>query len=141
MPTPVRSAPTTSPTPQSRRTLALGAWWAALGIALGAFGAHGLKGHLDSNDLAIYETGVRYQMYAALALMALGAAGKWGPPLRLLGLGSLIFSGSLYALVLLQVRWLGAITPIGGLLMIAGLAWLGWQVWQEAGVSSETGQV
>ncbi|WP_309570842.1 DUF423 domain-containing protein [Deinococcus sp.] len=107
-------------TARSFPTLQAGALLAALGIALGAFGAHALKATLTPTLLADFETGVRYQMYAALALIALGSttrpqrAGLW------LTLGAVIFSGSLYVLALSGVKWLGAITPIGGALLIAG---------------------
>ena len=94
---------------------------AALAVALGAFGAHALNTRIDPHMLANFETGVRYQMYAALALMVLGTqAGQVRAPLPIL-LGALIFSVSLYVLALSGVRWLGAITPIGGVLMIVGL--------------------
>lgn len=97
-----------------------GAVLAALGVALGAFGAHALRARLDPGMLANFETGVRYQMYAALALLALGTqpAGRRAPALLLAG--AVVFSGSLYLLVLSGQRWLGAITPIGGVLLIAG---------------------
>lgn len=97
-----------------------GAILAAIGVALGAFGAHALADRLTPDLLAIFETGVRYQMYAALAMLALGAVGQRRAPLLLLG-GAVVFSGSLYLLALSGVRWLGAITPIGGVLMIIGL--------------------
>lgn len=98
-----------------------GALLAAVAVALGAFGAHGLRARLDPAMLANFETGVRYQMYAALALMVLGTqAGQHRAPIFLL-LGALIFSVSLYILSISGMRWLGAITPIGGVLMIAGL--------------------
>ena len=101
--------------------LQVGAVLAALAVALGAFGAHGLKTRLDPQMLANFETGVRYHMYAALALMVLGTqAGQTRAPLFIL-LGALIFSVSLYILSITGVRWLGAITPIGGVLMIVGL--------------------
>lgn len=101
--------------------LQLGAFLAAIAVALGAFGAHALKTRLDPQMLANFETGVRYQMYAALALMILGTqAGQTRAPLFIL-LGSLIFSISLYILAVSGVRWLGAITPIGGALLIVGL--------------------
>ncbi|GAA5502041.1 UPF0382 membrane protein YwdK [Deinococcus xinjiangensis] len=101
--------------------LQIGAALAALGVALGAFGAHGLKTRLDPQMLANFETGVRYQMYAALALMVLGTqAGQLRAPIFLL-LGAIIFSGTLYLLSLTGVKWLGAITPIGGVLLIVGL--------------------
>lgn len=105
--------------------LQIGAFWAAVAVALGAFGAHALKTRLDPQMLANFETGVRYQMYAALALMVLGTqAGQTRAPLFIL-LGSLIFSVSLYVLALSGVRWLGAITPLGGLLLIIGLVLAG----------------
>ena len=104
-----------------RTAIGAGAWLAALGVALGAFAAHALRAQLDPAMLANFETGVRYQMYAALALMVLGTQlGQTRAP-ALLVAGAVIFSGTLYVLSLTGVRWLGAITPIGGLLLIAGL--------------------
>lgn len=101
--------------------LQTGALLAALAVALGAFGAHALQNKLDAHMLANFETGVRYQMYAALALMVLGTqANQTRAPLFLL-LGTLIFSLSLYLLSLTGIKWLGAITPIGGVLLIVGL--------------------
>lgn len=105
--------------------LQAGAFLAALAVALGAFGAHALKARLDPAMLANFETGVRYQMYAALALMVLGTqAGQTRAPLYILA-GALIFSFSLYLLSLTGVKVLGAITPIGGLLLIVGLVLAG----------------
>ena len=107
---------------------AVGALAAATGVALGAFGAHGLKSRVTPDLLVIFETGVRYQMYHALALLAVGwAATRWSIPWInasgwLFTVGIVIFSGSLYVMTLSGVRWLGAITPIGGLAFIAG--WL-----------------
>ena len=107
---------------------ATGAIAAALGVALGAFGAHGLKARVTPDLLAIYETGVRYHLVHALGLLAVGwAADRWpGTWATLAGwlflAGILVFSGSLYLLALTGVRWLGAITPLGGLAFIAG--WL-----------------
>jgi len=107
-----------------------------LGVAAGAFGAHALRGRLSEPMLAVFETGVRYQMYHALALLAVallisrtgsGAAVAAG---WLFSAGILIFSGSLYVLTLTGVRWLGAVTPLGGVAFIAGwglLAWAGWR--------------
>ena len=97
-----------------------GAILAAIGVALGAFGAHGLSDRLAPDLLAVFETGVRYQMYAALAMIGLGAVGQRRAPMLLLA-GAIVFGGSLYLLALSGVRWLGAITPIGGVLMIVGL--------------------
>lgn len=101
--------------------LSAGALLAALGVALGAFGAHGLKTRLDPQLLVTFETGVRYQMYAALALLALAPQVAQARGLCLLLVGALIFSGTLYVLALTGLRWLGAVTPLGGALMIAGL--------------------
>lgn len=104
----------------------LGSLFAALGVGLGAFGAHALKLRLSPEDLAIFEVGVRYQMYHALALLALGffASKIESGLVKAAGLlfvaGILIFSGSLYTLVLSGVRVLGAVTPIGGLCFIVG---------------------
>lgn len=107
---------------------ALGSLFAALGVGFGAFGAHALKSRLSPDDLAIFEVGVRYQMYHALALLALGfIASKMDSNLiKIAGwlyvFGIVVFSGSLYTLVLSGVRTWGAVTPIGGLAFI--LAWL-----------------
>lgn len=122
-----RSAPAEAAAVRSFRVDALvsGLLLAALGVALGAFGAHALKTRLEPAMLANFETGVRYQMYAALALIALGPLSRGTQPqLRrapaLLLAGAVIFSGTLYVLALTGQRWLGAITPIGGALLIAG---------------------
>jgi uncharacterized membrane protein YgdD (TMEM256/DUF423 family) len=104
----------------------LGSVSAALGVALGAFAAHGLRGRLDTDMLNVFETGVRYQMYHALALLAVGwASTRWpGSATSAAGwcfvAGTMVFSGSLYVLSLTGQRWLGAITPFGGLAFIAG---------------------
>ena len=100
----------------------LGALWAALAVAIGAFGAHGLPEGLGPDRVATFETGARYHMYAALALIGLGVAGVRRQIGALIIAGSVIFSFSLYLLVLTDTGWLGAITPIGGVLMIVGLA-------------------
>ena len=99
----------------------------ALGVALGAFGAHGLRERLTPELLTIYEVGVRYHMYHALAILAVALAiphagdGRWlKSACAAWALGIVIFSGSLYALALTNLRWLGAITPIGGVAFIAG---------------------
>jgi uncharacterized membrane protein YgdD (TMEM256/DUF423 family) len=109
-----------------RLFFALGSASALLAVAAGAFGAHGLRARLSHDLLAVFETGARYQMYHALALLGIGwAVTRWpGPwPVRagwLFLLGTLLFSGSLYALALTGVRWLGAITPFGGVAFLAG---------------------
>jgi len=105
-----------------------GAVSAFIAVAAGAFGAHALRARLPPDLLAVFETGARYQMYHALALLAVAwAATRWpAAPVRAAGWlfigGTLLFSGSLYLLALTGTRWLGAITPIGGLLFLAGWA-------------------
>jgi uncharacterized membrane protein YgdD (TMEM256/DUF423 family) len=107
----------------------LGALSAFLAVAAGAFGAHALRARLSPDLLAVFETAARYQMYHALGLLAVAwMVTRWpGPwPARagwLFVAGTVLFSGSLYALALTGVRWLGAITPIGGVLMIGGWLW------------------
>jgi uncharacterized membrane protein YgdD (TMEM256/DUF423 family) len=104
----------------------LGAISAFIAVAAGAFGAHGLRARLEPASLAIFETAARYQMYHALALLAVAwAVTRWPGPWAvragwLFVIGTVIFSGSLYALSLSGVRWLGAITPLGGLAYLAG---------------------
>jgi uncharacterized membrane protein YgdD (TMEM256/DUF423 family) len=110
--------------------IATGAWGLALAVAIGAFGAHGLRGRLDDYSLNIYERAVFYHFVHALGILivavAAGAgllprpAGVW--VCRLLAAGVLLFSGSLYALALTGDRMLGAITPFGGVSFIA--AWV-----------------
>ncbi len=107
------------------------------GVALGAFAAHALKGRVAADLLAIFETGVRYQMYHALALLAVAWAGtRWpGTWVNVAGwlfvIGTLVFSGSLYALSLSGVRGLGAITPLGGLALLGGWLCLASAVWRH----------
>jgi len=114
--------------------LSLGAFFAGLGIALGAFGAHALKQILSSEQLAVFETGVRYQMYHAFALLLVGIAYGFSPApyfrraAACFTVGIVLFSGSLYALTFLKMNGqvglggLGLITPIGGVFFILG--WL-----------------
>jgi uncharacterized membrane protein YgdD (TMEM256/DUF423 family) len=110
----------------SRGITAAGAVLAATAVALGAFGAHGLKGALPPEEFGWWQTAVQYQMWHALALVALGAGGlgRSRGPAALLGGGALIFSVTLYAMALGAPRWLGAVTPVGGALMIGGWLWL-----------------
>jgi len=111
---------------------AAGAACAFLGVAFGAFGAHALKSRLSAEMLAVFEVGVRYQMFHALALLAVAwACTRWPGPLVIASgwlflAGIVIFSGSLYVLSLSGVKWLGAITPLGGLAFLAGWAFLVW---------------
>lgn len=108
---------------------ALGAAAAGLAVALGAFGAHGLRAAISADMLANFETGVRYHMYHALALLAVAfAVTRWpASPLPvaagwLFVAGIVLFAGSLYVMALTGWRWLGAITPLGGVAFVAG--WL-----------------
>ena len=103
--------------------LFLGAFSAFIGVGLGAFGAHGLKAVLSSEMLAIYKTGVAYQMWHALGLCGIAVVRAESPEARLLKWsGWLMFSGSLYLLTLLNLKWLGMITPFGGVAFLT--AWL-----------------
>jgi len=117
-----------------RLAFVLGSLSALAAVAMGAFGAHGLRGRVPADLLAVFEVGVRYQMYHALALLATAwAAARWpGWPVTtavwLFVGGTLVFSGSLYALVLTGARWLGAITPIGGVAFLAAWLTLAWGV-------------
>jgi uncharacterized membrane protein YgdD (TMEM256/DUF423 family) len=119
--------------------VALGAISALLAVAAGAFGAHALRDRLAADRLAVFETAARYQMYHALALLAAGwAVGRWpgGAAVAagwLFVAGTLVFSGSLYLLTLTGARWLGAITPLGGLAFILGWAALAWAALRAGG--------
>lgn len=110
-----------------------------LGVGAGAFGAHGLSGYFERfPDLAgTYDTAVRYHVYHALGLLVLAwAATRWPGALTtwsgyLITAGIFIFSGSLYLLVFTRARWLGAITPIGGVAFLAGWALLLLAAWRS----------
>ena len=113
----------------------LGALSAGLAVALGAFAAHGLRSRVSAEALAAFETGARYHMYHALALLAVAwACARWpsaGTSAAgwLFVAGTLLFSGSLYLLAVTGVRALGAITPLGGLAFILGWLALAWAAW------------
>lgn len=109
--------------------VSLGAFCAFTGIALGAFGAHGLKAILSAESLAVYQTGVTYQMWHSLGLIGVGLLQHQMPEAKLIVwsghlmfLGILLFSVSLYLLAILDYRWLGMITPFGGVCFL--IAWL-----------------
>ena len=115
----------------------LGCLFGFAAVAAGAFGAHALRARLAPEMLAVFETGARYQMYHALALLAAAwVASQWPSGAAtaagwLFTAGIVLFSGSLYLLALTGTRWLGAITPLGGVAFLAGwvaLALAGWRL-------------
>ncbi len=121
-----------------RTFVLLGSALMFLGVSLGAFGAHGLEAYLIRHDLAgTFDTAVRYHVYHALALFAVAwAAGKWPGTLTtwagyLLFAGVILFSGSLYLLVATRLRWLGAVTPLGGVAFVVGWALLFLAAWRN----------
>jgi uncharacterized membrane protein YgdD (TMEM256/DUF423 family) len=111
-----------------RLFFSIGALSALISVAAGAFGAHALRARLSPEYLSVFETAARYQMYHALGLLAVAwAVGRWPGALAqwagwLFVAGTVLFSGSLYALALTGARWLGAITPLGGIAFLVG--WL-----------------
>jgi uncharacterized membrane protein YgdD (TMEM256/DUF423 family) len=123
-------------TPTAKLFVFLGALAGAAAVALGAFGAHALKARLAPDQLAVWQTAVQYHFWHALALVAIGILGalalpgstalKWAGWLMVAGL--VLFSGSLYVLVLSGARWLGAVTPFGGTAWIAAWLLLAWAV-------------
>lgn len=115
----------------------LGSISGAVAVMLGAFGAHTLRSSLSADLLNTFETGVRYQMYHALALLAIAfAISRYGPSDLLSAggwlfiAGTILFSGSLYLLAATDTKWLGAITPIGGVSFIGGWLCLALGVWR-----------
>lgn len=102
--------------------VSIGAISAAVAVVCGAFGAHGLRDHVSTADLAIWQTGVLYHLIHAPVLVLYGFAARKSRGIAgwCFFLGTLIFSGTLYAMTLGGPRWLGAITPIGGVLLIVG---------------------
>ncbi len=125
--------------PEPNTLFALGACSAAIAVVMGAFGAHALRSILAADMLAVFETGVRYQMYHALALLATSwSAARWGlnQPRSVaaagwcFGLGTVFFSGSLYILSVTGAGWIGAVTPIGGVFFVAGWIALGYSAFK-----------
>jgi uncharacterized membrane protein YgdD (TMEM256/DUF423 family) len=121
-----------------RLFFSIGCAFGFLGVALGAFAAHALKARIAPEQLATFEVGVRYQLIHALALLAVAwAITRWpGKRVQVSGwlfiIGTLLFSGSLYALSLSGVRALGIVTPIGGVTLLAGWLCLLWAPWRRA---------
>jgi uncharacterized membrane protein YgdD (TMEM256/DUF423 family) len=109
-----------------RRWVLIGATLAGLGVAAGAFGAHALAGHVTPDRIEVFAAGARYQLAHGLALLFVGLASARSPDLRwtvagwLFTVGSVVFAGSLYLLVLTDTPWLGAVTPLGGACFLAG---------------------
>jgi uncharacterized membrane protein YgdD (TMEM256/DUF423 family) len=117
--------------------IALGALNAVIAIGAGTFATHGLRDRLDAHALATFETGVRYQMYHAIAIVLAGilATARVVPGAQTAGwlfqAGIVLFSGSLYLLALTGTKgFLGPITPVGGLAFLVGWLWLGWSAWR-----------
>ena len=122
-----------------RTFFVIGSLFGGLAVAFGAFGAHALEGRLTSDALSSYETAARYQMYHALALLAVASAiRRWqGSNLaiwagRLFVAGVVLFSGSLYLLSVIDLRWLGAIAPVGGAAFIVGWLCLALAAWRQS---------
>ena len=118
--------------------ISAGALCCALAVVAGAFGAHGLERRLDADALALWETAARYLMYGGLGIVLTGVTALHEPrrgfdtAAALLLAGSVVFSGTVGALSLGGPRWLGAVTPLGGLLLILGFVALGWSAWRLA---------
>lgn len=117
--------------------LVWGALLLALAIISGAFGSHALQSRLTADQWSIYQTAVRYHLIHGLGLILIGVLGfQVSPgvvhiPATLILVGTLIFSGNLYLLVLTDLKWLGAITPVGGLAMMGGWLLLTFNVWKH----------
>jgi uncharacterized membrane protein YgdD (TMEM256/DUF423 family) len=122
---------------KNQSILILGTVFMALGVLLGAFGAHALKNILVPEMLAVYKTGVEYQFYHALGLLLIGVIGfqvksKYLPWSGILiSIGIILFSGSLYILSISGIKAIGAITPIGGLSFVAGWIFLAVAIWKR----------
>lgn len=114
----------------------LGSISAFIGVAVGAFGAHALREKLSPELLNAFEVGVRYQIYHALAMLAVAWAGSHWPSSNvavagwLFFVGTVLFSGSLYGLSLTGLRWLGLVTPVGGLMFLAGWLYAAWVIFR-----------
>jgi uncharacterized membrane protein YgdD (TMEM256/DUF423 family) len=124
------------PTREATLQAVLAAILAFLAVAIGAFTTHALRSRITPEDLELMRLGSRYQMFHALALLWTSLAGRWWPSPTLwragwaFAVGTVIFSGSLYAIALTGARWLGAITPVGGLALLAGWLALAWGIWR-----------
>ena len=132
----------------ARKAIVLAALFGATAVIIGAFAAHSLKSTLSPYALGIVETATKYQMYHALALLGVGLSSMFpGANLRYLkvamwafAIGILLFAGSLYTLALSQLKWLGMITPLGGLGMIVGWSLLAWAFYSKSYLQSAAGR-
>ena len=122
----------------ARLALTLGGICMFVAVALGAFGAHALKGHLDPDMTAVWQTAVQYHAWHALALLGVGSLMLHWPGRRGLALaawmflaGIVLFAGSLYVIALTGMRGLGLVTPFGGVAFLAGWAVLAWTAWRR----------
>lgn len=121
----------------SKKFLIIACLLMATAVSLGAFGAHGLKKIITPDMLSVYQTGVQYQFYHALGLLGVAFIAHVNSTKlvnmagNLMFTGVMIFSGSLYLLVILNIKWLGAITPIGGVLMVISWVLLAWVVFRS----------
>ena len=120
--------------------ITLGSLSGMLAVVFGAFGAHGLRNRLDAYFMGVFETAVQYHFYHALAILAVGVIALSQPQTVMLKsagwlflIGTVVFSGGLYLLALTGIKWLGAITPLGGLAFIAGWACLAAAGWKLLG--------
>ncbi|MBL1271442.1 MAG: DUF423 domain-containing protein [Oceanospirillales bacterium] len=125
-----------------RLPIVTGAFFALTAVMAGAFGAHSLRNLVSERSLEVFQTAVTYQMYHAITLMLVAVLSGFGLSRRLLGLavsfflaGILLFSGSLYTLVLTDMRWVGPITPIGGVCFM-----IGWALLLAAGARHQVNQ-
>jgi len=121
----------------ARLALVLASFFLFVAVAAGAFGAHALKERIAPELLAVYQTAVQYHFWHALGLLAIGVllvqkpdSGALAIAAWLLVAGMVLFSGSLYALALTGVRGLGAVTPIGGIALLAAWVAMGWAAWR-----------
>lgn len=125
-------------TNMGNRILVAGAIMAGIGVAAGAFGAHGLRPILSEKMMAVFETGVRYHLVHAMAMLIAGlSAHGFSHRIFLKAgwsffLGIIIFSGSLYTLALTDIRTLGMLTPFGGLAFLIGWGFLAWGYWKTS---------
>ena len=114
----------------TRFLISAGALACAAAVAAGAFGAHGLQGRLSPRGLDLWETAAKYLVYGGVGTVLAGLAGLHGPGRALPWAGAAVFSGTVFALALGGPRWLGAVTPLGATLMIAGFVLLAWGAWR-----------